>query len=84
MVIDSDLAGGVVKVGDGRGFIVESKHSRMVITAVHCLPYFPPPISIADTGERTYQDLLGPLDGDPCVWCELIFADPVADIAVLD
>lgn len=84
MLIDSELARGVVKVGDGRGFIVQAKHSRLIITAAHCLPHFPPPVAIAGYDERTYQDLLGPLDDPkPTVWCELIFADPIADIAVL-
>jgi hypothetical protein len=84
MLIDSDIARGVVKVGGGRGFIIEAKHSRLVVTAAHCLPHFPPPVSIAGYDERTYQDLLGALDDPtPRVWAELVFADPIADIAVL-
>jgi hypothetical protein len=37
----------VLRVGDGRGFVVSSRnsiggHERIVITAAHCLPSFPP------------------------------------------
>ena len=74
---------GVVTVGDGRGFIVEGKFHRLVITAAHCLPYFPPCSSISSTGERTYEKLLGPLGKSPSIWAECLFVDPVGDIAVL-
>lgn len=84
MTIDPDLAQGIVRVGDGRGFVVEAKHSRLVITAAHCLPRFPPPVSIANWHEHTYWELLGPLGGQTLVSCELMFADPIADVAVLD
>jgi hypothetical protein len=80
---EDELAQGVVRVGDGRGFIVEAKHSRVVITAAHCLPHFPPPAASVGYDERTYGNLLGPMDGSPSVWCELMFADPIAEIAVL-
>jgi hypothetical protein len=33
--------------------------------------------------ERTYSALLGPLGEEPTVWAECLFADPIADIAVL-
>jgi hypothetical protein len=33
-----DLTKAVVRVGHGRGFVVEHRHSRVVITASHCLP----------------------------------------------
>ena len=58
---------------------------RFVVTSAHCLPYFPPCIGASYTGERTYESLLGTLDArKPSVWAECLFADPVADIAVLD
>jgi hypothetical protein len=82
-MIDSGLVQGVVKVGEGRGFIVEAQQTRLVITAAHCLPHFPPPAACVGSDERTYGNFLGPLDGEPLGWCELIFADPVADIAIL-
>ena len=75
---------GVIKVGDGRGFIVEgSGLCRYVITAAHCLPELPPAHAGSDTEERTYSGLLGPIGGEPTVWAECLFVDPVADIAVL-
>lgn len=75
----------VVKVGDGRGFIVEGRRRhRYVITAAHCLPEFPPPNSFSYTEERTYAGLVATLDGEkPTVTVELVFADPIGDIAVL-
>ena len=83
MSVNPELAQGVIKVGDGRGFIIEAKENRLVVTAAHCLPSFPPPAASVGYDERTYQNLLGMIDGEPSVWCELLFADPVADIAVL-
>jgi hypothetical protein len=60
----------------------------VVITAAHCLrrggeAYLPPPQPASYTEERTYADILGPLGGELGVWAECLFADPVADIAVL-
>jgi hypothetical protein len=43
----------------------------------------PPPMPAMYTEEKTYPLLLGVLDGDADVWAELLFADPIADIAVL-
>jgi hypothetical protein len=74
---------GVLKVGDGRGFVVGNEFDRYVITAAHCLPELPPAIAYSDTGERTHRDLLGPIGGPCTVWAEVAFVDPVADIAVL-
>jgi Trypsin-like peptidase domain len=75
----------VVKVGDGRGFIVGGAHGRrLVVTAAHCLPRFPPCHSASYIQDRTYADLIGQLgDPAPMVWAECLFVDPVADIAVL-
>jgi hypothetical protein len=81
----------VITVGDGRGFVVEVPHPsihmrlpmRVVITAAHCLPWFPPSMSFSHLEERTYQKLLGPLGSDPTVWGECFFVDPIADIAVI-
>src|SRR5262249_55944635 len=71
----------VLKVGGGRGFLVQGGRNRYVITAAHCLPYFPPPPW--DLEERTYRNLLGPLGAEPTIWAECLFVDPIADIAVL-
>jgi hypothetical protein len=78
-----DAVRSVVQVAKGgRGFVVEgapSKHerSRYVLTAFHCLPKRLPP-------DRVCQALLGPLGPQaPTVWAECLFAEEVADIAVL-
>ena len=75
----------VVRVGDGRGFMVEISHrERVIITAAHCLPHFPPAVGlISYLNERTYGALLGPLGAESTVRAECLFADPIADIAVL-
>ena len=54
-----------------------------VITASHCLPYLPPAHPASPLEERTYANLLGHLGESPTVWAECLFADPVADVAVL-
>jgi hypothetical protein len=82
------LARGVVRVGDGRGFVVRCQSYQgledlIVITAAHCLPHLPPAHPAMYLEERTYQRLLGPLGSEPTVWAECLFADPMADIAVL-
>jgi hypothetical protein len=75
---------GIVRVGDGRGFIVKKNGDRFILTAAHCLPHLPPCIFAPYyTEEKTYGDLLGPLGGATTVWAECLFADPVSDIAVL-
>ena len=76
----------VVRVGDGRGFIVKtvSDERRWVVTAAHCLPHLPPAHPGANTHDRTYPELLGALDDElPWVWCECLFPDPITDVAVL-
>ncbi len=84
MAPDTELVKAVVKVGDGRGFIIEADDRHLVITAAHCLPHFPPCHGSSYTEERTYRDLIGPLcESAPKVWAECLFADPVGDIAVL-
>ena len=77
------LAQAVIRVGDGRGFVVGRRKQRFVLTAAHCLPKLPPAHPMSHTKERTYQALLGPLGAEPTVWAECLFADPVADIAIL-
>jgi Trypsin-like peptidase domain len=79
----------VVRVGDGRGFVVKHGRERVILTAAHCLPLdadghlaLPPAFSL--TEDRTYPKLLGPLGAEPTVWAECLFVNPVADIAVLD
>jgi hypothetical protein len=74
----------VVTVGGGRGFVVNGAHeSRLVVTAAHCLPFFPPCHGASYLEERTYRPLLAPLGKEPVVCAECLFADPIADIAVV-
>jgi Trypsin-like peptidase domain len=73
----------VLTVGEGRGFVVTCRQERLVVTAAHCLPFFPVCHSMTGLAERTYAALLAPLGREPAVWAECLFADPVADIAVL-
>src|SRR5260370_15559083 len=73
----------VLRVGEGRGFLVKRHHDCIVITAAHCLPDLPPPHPCAYLEELTYRRLLGPLGTEPTVWAHILFVDPVADIAVL-
>ncbi len=95
--INSRFAEAVVKVGQGRGFIVWSREelppfrgvsysqdNRLVITAAHCLPWFPPCTGASHIHERTYRHLLGKLGARKAdVWAQCLFVDPIADIAVL-
>src|SRR5262245_24344612 len=78
----------IIRVGDGRGFIVEDtastrRVSRIVMPAAHCLPDFPPATAASFVEERTYKALLGPLGQRRSVCAECLFADPIADLAVL-
>src|SRR4030095_7753945 len=80
-----DRTDAVIRVGDGRGFLVDFRRSRLVLTAAHCLPTLPTSAHpYAHLEERTYANLLGPLDDETAtVWAELLFVDPIADVAVL-
>src|SRR5262249_22735021 len=87
------LSKSVVKVGEGRGFVVAyrqklppydgkqvSYEMRLIITAAHCLPRIPQHLF----DDAPYTNLLGTLDASRRkVWAECLFVDPVADIAIL-
>jgi hypothetical protein len=80
----------VITVGDGRGFVVNGRTyfpggppDRLIITAAHCLPFFPPCHGGSYLEEKTYKKLLGLIGSEPTVWAECLFADPIADIAIL-
>jgi hypothetical protein len=80
--------GSILKVGGGRGFVVDLPHplggtERAVITAAHCLPHLPPAHPTSYTEERTFADLIGPLGSESAVWAECYFVDPIADLAIL-
>ena len=72
-----------MRVGEGRGFVVERRRERLVVTAAHCLPFFPPAHPGSYLEERTYRDLLAPLGAVHTVSAECVFVDPIADLAVL-
>jgi hypothetical protein len=73
----------VLRVGGGRGFVVEGQTRRWVITAAHCLPKFPPCEGLSTLEDRTYERFLGWLGQEQEVWAECLFADPVGDVALL-
>jgi hypothetical protein len=73
------IAEGVFRVGEGRGF----KVGDYVITAAHCLPQLPSCAIFVGSKERAYPRLLGRLGHEPTVWAELLFADPISDLAIL-
>src|SRR5262249_45534809 len=75
---------GVVRVGSGRGFVVEGKLGLFIVTAAHCLKIRIPCASFAVPLERICRRLghLGERK-KPTVWGECCFIDPIADIAVL-
>ena len=83
----------VVRVGDGRGFVVDCHGSfgREPIAA-HCIADaflangtqgLPSCHPARYTEDGTYKALLGPLGAEPVVWAACLFVDPIADIAVL-
>ena len=84
------LTASVVRVGDGRGFVVEHHGKRLILTAAHCLPQdkagnliMPPPHPGSFLEERTYKALLGLLGAERTVWTECLFVNPIADVAIL-
>jgi Trypsin-like peptidase domain len=86
----ANVSQAIVRVGGGRGFIVEHRRRRLVITAAHCLPIdddgylkLRPALMAMDVKANTHQQLLGQLGAEPSVWCECLFVNPVADMAVL-
>src|SRR5262249_57628847 len=95
---DDELRNAVLRVGDGRGFVVECRNhlgmvERIIITAARCRPRLPSPYEhllqlptphpARYLEEETYQRILGPLGAEPTVWVACLFVDPIADIAVL-
>ena len=71
----------MIRVSDGQGFVARTPQGLVVVTAASCLPHLPPACSAAS--ERIYANILGPLGAEPSVWAECLFADSVADIALL-
>jgi hypothetical protein len=75
----------VVKVGDGRGFIVASEKGRFVVTAAHCLPRsrYPSPHLANGVDEMTFPRIMGPLGSKRrTIWAELCVISLADDVAV--
>lgn len=72
----------VLRVGDGRGFVIETEKNRLVVTAGHCVAPFPPFHSASSLAERM-RKVLGRIGQLQTVWAECLFADPIADLAIL-
>jgi hypothetical protein len=69
--------------GGGRGFVIETKIARYVVTAAHCFRELPPAHAASHSEERTCRNGIGTLGSEPNVSAEWEFIDPVADLAVL-
>ena len=81
---DANWLQSVIKVGDGRGFVMaDDQENLVVVTAAHCLPQLLEATPANFTWERTYEQFLGRLGDEPSISAEILFADPVADIAIL-
>jgi hypothetical protein len=65
--MNTNTLSAIVTVGDGRGFAVEHAGNRLVVTAAHCLPFFPPCHGASYLEERTYGALLAILDREPAI-----------------
>jgi hypothetical protein len=73
----------IVRVGDGRGFVIAGKQSRFVITARHCLGDFPASSPGYHPESNVCSDLLGPLGATRIVPGRCLFADSINDLAIL-
>ncbi|UPT87978.1 serine protease [Bradyrhizobium barranii subsp. apii] len=74
----------VVQVGGGgRGFIVRAGIDRFVVTAAHCVPRegIPTPHLSNDASDLTFENIIGPLGGEPTIWGELCVYGLTDDIA---
>jgi hypothetical protein len=76
----------VIRVGDGRGFIVGAGDDRYVITAAHCLPpldELPTPHLANDTANLTFRNIIGRVAAKRLtIWGELCVFSLCDDIAV--
>ena len=80
----AEAARSVVRVKEGRGFVVQDgEGQRYIVTAARCLPHLPPAWWFSLAADVTYPDVLGPLDATTlAVRAQYLFVNPVADIAV--
>jgi hypothetical protein len=74
----------VVRVGDGRGVVVQGRDDRrVVLTAAHCLPAMPAAHAANTSYDLTFFNLIGPISEEPTIAAECMFACPIADVATL-
>jgi hypothetical protein len=84
MLDDRDAERSIVSVDKGRGFVVQNDYGDpCIITAAHCLPKLPDQAYGMEDAELWHDNLIGPLGEKPSVLAQVIFVDPLADIAVL-
>jgi hypothetical protein len=75
----------VIRVGNGRGFIVGAGESRYVITAAHCLPvdHLPTPHLANSSSELTFPNIIGRVAAKRrTIWGELCVFSRTDDLAV--
>jgi len=77
------MTSSVVRIGEGRGFVVQGPFRRLIITAAHCLPGLPPAHPAATANERTCRDILALIGQKPTISAECLFVDPIGDLAIL-
>jgi hypothetical protein len=83
-MIDTRWLQSVIKVGGGRGFVMaDGQENLVIVTAAYCLPHLPPADAMSYTEERTYEGLLGRLGDELSISAQVLFVDPVTDIAIL-
>jgi hypothetical protein len=70
----------IVRVGGGCGFAIDAGGRRLILTAAHCLPRLPRANPQALGLKRSWK-FVGPRGRQVTAAC--VFADPIADIAVL-
>ena len=78
----SGVTRAVVSVGSCRGFIIAGPHGRLIVTAASCLPWSPI-FSPIRSGEGLCSKLIAELGKEPRIGATCLFADWVANIAVL-
>jgi hypothetical protein len=70
----------IVRVGRGRGFVVEINNQRLILTAAHCLPEHPQPY----VSDPTLTEIIGTLDDESLtIGATCLSLDVITDLAVL-
>lgn len=73
---------GIVRVGEGSGFLVQGRCTGFIVTAAHCLPRLPDPLMAGD--DEVYVKVKSRVnDAADWVLTTDVFIDPCSDVAVL-